>query len=143
MFVPQNLRYRQHPTRPFTKRKAGAPCVGDVDAIKSRATRHLSPSPHVAAFVHVLKCTSFAFSSPILLLVGGFPQMFSACEPDPTQYNCRESLIPDMARSKKQVNRRVALSLFSGAGGMDIGVRDAGFEILACIEHDPQLVARS
>jgi DNA (cytosine-5)-methyltransferase 1 len=30
-----------------------------------------------------------------------------------------------------------ALSLFSGAGGMDIGVRQAGFEVLACIEIDP------
>jgi DNA (cytosine-5)-methyltransferase 1 len=30
-----------------------------------------------------------------------------------------------------------ALSLFSGAGGMDIGVRQAGFDILACIEIDP------
>jgi DNA (cytosine-5)-methyltransferase 1 len=30
-----------------------------------------------------------------------------------------------------------ALSLFSGAGGMDIGIRRAGFEILACIEIDP------
>lgn len=30
-----------------------------------------------------------------------------------------------------------ALSLFSGAGGMDIGIRQAGFDILACIEIDP------
>jgi len=30
-----------------------------------------------------------------------------------------------------------AISLFSGAGGMDIGVMQAGFEILACIEFDP------
>jgi len=30
-----------------------------------------------------------------------------------------------------------ALSLFSGAGGMDIGVINAGFDILACIEIDP------
>jgi len=30
-----------------------------------------------------------------------------------------------------------ALSLFSGAGGMDIGIRQAGFEVLACIEVDP------
>ena len=30
-----------------------------------------------------------------------------------------------------------AISLFSGAGGMDIGVRQAGFNILACIEVDP------
>jgi len=30
-----------------------------------------------------------------------------------------------------------ALSLFSGAGGMDLGVRQAGFDILACVEIDP------
>jgi DNA (cytosine-5)-methyltransferase 1 len=30
-----------------------------------------------------------------------------------------------------------ALSLFSGAGGMDIGIRQAGFKVLACIEIDP------
>jgi DNA (cytosine-5)-methyltransferase 1 len=30
-----------------------------------------------------------------------------------------------------------AVSLFSGAGGMDIGVLQAGFEILACVEIDP------
>lgn len=29
-----------------------------------------------------------------------------------------------------------AFSIFSGAGGMDIGVRQAGFEIMACIELD-------
>jgi len=29
-----------------------------------------------------------------------------------------------------------AMSLFSGAGGMDIGVQQAGFEILSCIELD-------
>lgn len=29
-----------------------------------------------------------------------------------------------------------SISLFSGAGGMDIGVRQAGFEILAEVEHD-------
>jgi DNA (cytosine-5)-methyltransferase 1 len=30
-----------------------------------------------------------------------------------------------------------AVSLFSGAGGMDLGVIQAGFDILACIEVDP------
>ena len=30
-----------------------------------------------------------------------------------------------------------ALSLFSGAGGMDIGVMQAGFDVIACIELDP------
>ena len=30
----------------------------------------------------------------------------------------------------------VAISLFSGAGGLDIGVRQAGFDILACVELD-------
>ena len=34
-----------------------------------------------------------------------------------------------------------ALSLFSGAGGLDIGVRKAGFEILACIEFDQHCCA--
>lgn len=33
--------------------------------------------------------------------------------------------------------QRTAISLFSGAGGMDIGVLQAGFDILACIEIDP------
>lgn len=31
----------------------------------------------------------------------------------------------------------VALSLFSGAGGMDIGIQKSGFEVLSCIEIDP------
>ena len=30
-----------------------------------------------------------------------------------------------------------AISIFSGAGGMDIGVRQAGFDIMACLELDP------
>lgn len=33
--------------------------------------------------------------------------------------------------------KRVAVSLFSGAGGMDIGVSEAGFEMLAHVEMDP------
>lgn len=35
------------------------------------------------------------------------------------------------------INSLKALSLFSGAGGLDIGVMQAGFEILACVEIDP------
>lgn len=31
----------------------------------------------------------------------------------------------------------IAISLFSGAGGMDIGVSQAGFNIISCIENDP------
>lgn len=31
----------------------------------------------------------------------------------------------------------LAISLFSGAGGMDLGVLQAGYEILACVENDP------
>ena len=31
---------------------------------------------------------------------------------------------------------RKALSLFSGAGGLDIGVRQAGFSVTACVEYD-------
>jgi len=37
--------------------------------------------------------------------------------------------------------KRQAISLFSGAGGMDIGVRDAGFNILAEIELDQHCCA--
>lgn len=36
----------------------------------------------------------------------------------------------------KTENKLSAISLFSGAGGMDIGVRAAGFDILACFEID-------
>lgn len=37
----------------------------------------------------------------------------------------------------KNCTNPIALSLFSGAGGMDLGVSEAGFEILASIEKDP------
>lgn len=33
--------------------------------------------------------------------------------------------------------RMTAVSLFSGAGGMDIGVMQAGFDVRACVEVDP------
>jgi len=46
---------------------------------------------------------------------------------------------------KKNVPRickkKAALSLFSGAGGLDIGVQQAGFDVLACIEIDPHCCA--
>ena len=42
-------------------------------------------------------------------------------------------ILPPLRASKPLV----ALSLFSGAGGMDIGIREAGFEVLTCIEIDP------
>lgn len=32
--------------------------------------------------------------------------------------------------------KRKAISLFSGAGGMDIGIKKAGFEVLTCVELD-------
>ncbi len=37
----------------------------------------------------------------------------------------------------QQPGNLTALSLFSGAGGMDIGVSQAGFDVLACVEIDP------
>ena len=40
----------------------------------------------------------------------------------------------------KEVKRK-AFSLFSGAGGMDIGIRDAGFHILAEVEFDEHCCA--
>ena len=34
-----------------------------------------------------------------------------------------------------------AISLFSGAGGMDVGVLQAGFDIKACVEIDKNCCA--
>ena len=40
-------------------------------------------------------------------------------------------------KKKPRNNLPKAISLFSGAGGMDVGVRQAGFEVLTCVEWDP------
>lgn len=37
----------------------------------------------------------------------------------------------------KSGGRRVAVSLFTGAGGLDLGVEAAGFDVLAAVERDP------
>lgn len=42
-----------------------------------------------------------------------------------------------MPRKIKDALPPKAVSLFSGAGGMDIGVKHAGFDVLACVEFDP------
>lgn len=39
--------------------------------------------------------------------------------------------------SKGISRNQQALSLFSGCGGMDVGIRNAGFDVRACIEIDP------
>lgn len=44
---------------------------------------------------------------------------------------------PETVVQSKAEHNPSALSLFSGAGGMDIGVMQAGFDILACVEIDP------
>ena len=44
-------------------------------------------------------------------------------------------IMPTVA-AKRDCTGKVAISLFSGAGGLDIGVRQAGFDILACVELD-------
>jgi len=43
--------------------------------------------------------------------------------------------------SKKDRRRIRTLSLFSGAGGLDIGFHDAGFDIVEAVELDPKLAA--
>jgi len=44
--------------------------------------------------------------------------------------------VANESEMKKIKNIRTAVSLFSGAGGLDIGMRQAGFDIRACIEID-------
>jgi DNA (cytosine-5)-methyltransferase 1 len=44
---------------------------------------------------------------------------------------------PKAVVQSRPENSLSAVSLFSGAGGMDIGVMQAGFDILACVEIDP------
>lgn len=46
------------------------------------------------------------------------------------------SAMPFAACSKEREARLTAISLFSGAGGLDIGVQQAGFDVLACVELD-------
>ena len=41
----------------------------------------------------------------------------------------------------RESETKVALSLFSGARGLDVGVLQAGFDVLACIEIDPHCCA--
>lgn len=56
----------------------------------------------------------------------------------PSQTNRGNGDGPGLAGSGKRAKDMLsAISLFSGAGGMDIGVQKAGFNILACIERDP------
>ncbi|MEN9609920.1 MAG: hypothetical protein RLZZ628_734 [Bacteroidota bacterium] len=42
---------------------------------------------------------------------------------------------------KTSQNTYKAISLFSGCGGMDVGVTQAGFDLLACVEMDPHACA--
>src|SRR5208337_2489750 len=46
-------------------------------------------------------------------------------------------LLLDRIMKKNTTKTPLALSLFSGAGGMDIGIMKGGFSIIACIELDP------
>ena len=45
-------------------------------------------------------------------------------------------ILPSTNNMPGKKNTLKAVSLFSGAGGMDIGVRSAGFEIMASVERD-------
>lgn len=46
------------------------------------------------------------------------------------------TMLKDTNHQDKKI-KPTALSLFSGAGGMDLGIAQAGFDIIACIEIDP------
>jgi DNA (cytosine-5)-methyltransferase 1 len=61
-------------------------------------------------------------------------QSLSARDPEIIEYDTRGSRSEIEVRSPRI---RTALSLFSGGGGLDLGVERAGFRTLACIEKDP------
>ena len=52
----------------------------------------------------------------------------------------KERAIPLVGTYKEKTNL-TAMSLFSGAGGLDIGVIQAGFDVLSCVELDPNACA--
>jgi DNA (cytosine-5)-methyltransferase 1 len=79
---------------------------------------------------------SFALRSPAKAGHNIYTTMPLSHQLSDSQYNWEQS-ISDMPTGKSKQRGRVALSLFSGAGGMDIGVMAAGFEVVACIEVDP------
>jgi DNA (cytosine-5)-methyltransferase 1 len=45
--------------------------------------------------------------------------------------------LPQVDRQEPPTKRRIAISLFSGAGGLDLGVEGAGYSVLAAVEIDP------
>ena len=63
------------------------------------------------------------------------PEQLRVCEAA-VQLNFFCSLLKPVVATKRSHSCNTAISLFSGAGGLDIGVRQAGFDILACVELD-------
>lgn len=62
----------------------------------------------------------------------------SACLPGSVGPRWQPGLMPATA---VQAPRGVAVSLFSGAGGLDLGAEAAGYEVRAAVELDPDAVA--
>ena len=63
------------------------------------------------------------------------PEQLRVCEAA-VQLDFFCSLMKPAVVTKRSHSCYTAISLFSGAGGLDIGVRQAGFDILACVELD-------
>ena len=63
------------------------------------------------------------------------PEQLRVCE-EAVQLNFFCTLLKPVVAPKRSHSYGTAISLFSGAGGLDIGVRQAGFDILACVELD-------
>lgn len=53
---------------------------------------------------------------------------------------CDESSFGDWAAQQRSAGRRLAVDLFSGAGGLSLGLEDAGWTVAAAVDNDPKSV---
>lgn len=64
---------------------------------------------------------------------------FVRLDPHPQACDDRDELVR-YATKARRAGRRLAADLFSGAGGMSLGLRAAGYDVVVAVDHDPEAV---